>query len=560
MSNVVKGFLRTKGRSMVNGEGEEVILSGWGIGNWMNPEGFMVSGVRMGLGDPNAMTSTALHQNQRYDRKRTIDQTIRELCGTEYTRTFWQRWYRTYLSEGDIRCMSTWGYNSIRLPLEASAFLYEEPGITWNEDSFAVLSDVLDLCEKYGLYVILDLHGTPGHSGVACDNGIDNVPRLFTEKETFDRMVILWEETARRYHTRSIVAAYELLNEPLFPAWVSLKEKLVEFYDTVIKRIRLFDKNHMFILSGPEVGTNQSIFTKEFDPEGHNWAYTFHGYHGMPEGPTFQKNLETSRKWNVPAWHGEGRAPLKGMASYYDMLAENHTGYNMFCWKSEGATGMENGPVYHDMPENWEKIGAYITDGGPRPSYEESQAIFDELLEKVRFENCHIKEDMFRYSLRKPGIILPGVCYDSLGGEGVSFSGGCKDGNPLNFRLADHTKLVMAEGVEIPSSMNFSPFPRSNPLDDLWLLLDAGDFAFYSLRDLKDSCPISLKAKAQKGSVILVSDGREENRIPLKEGVSEIICMDLRPAEKIRVRISCEEGSVEIISVGFGRQEHESAN
>lgn len=38
----VKGFLHTNGRKMVNGEGETVVLRGWGAGNWMNPEGFMI--------------------------------------------------------------------------------------------------------------------------------------------------------------------------------------------------------------------------------------------------------------------------------------------------------------------------------------------------------------------------------------------------------------------------------------------------------------------------------------------------------------------------------------
>ncbi len=547
----VNGFLHTDGRRMVNGAGEEVLLTGWGIGNWMNPEGFMVSGVRMGLGDPNVMTSTKLYENRRYDRARTVRAAIRELCGSEYEASFWPRWYRAYLSEGDIRAMHEWGYNSIRLPLDAAALLYEEPGITWNEDTFSMLSDILDLCEKYDLYAILDLHGTPGHSGVACDNGIDNVPRLFTEPETFERMAVLWTELAERYKDREIVAAYELLNEPLFPAWLSLKPELVRFYDEVISRIRRVDRNHMIILSGPEVGTNQSIFTRDFDPECHNWAYTFHGYHWMPEEASFRKYLETSIRMNIPAWHGEGRAPLQGMATYYDMLADNHTGYNMFCWKSEGVSGMENGPVVHDMPQGWEKIGAYITDGGPRPSYRESQVLFDELLEKVRFENCRVNADMFRYSLRKPGISLPGVCYDSSGGEGVSFSGGNESGNPMNFRLSDRTKLVLADGAEVSSSMHFGPFSFENPMKDLWLLLEEDDFASYSVRDVETDCRVRVELKADPDTELIVSCGGEEVSIFPKEGVSEEECLTVSPCGRATVRFHVRKGRVRIIAVKF---------
>ena len=41
----VKGFLHTDSRKMVNENGETVVLRGWGVGSWMNPEGFMIGGV-----------------------------------------------------------------------------------------------------------------------------------------------------------------------------------------------------------------------------------------------------------------------------------------------------------------------------------------------------------------------------------------------------------------------------------------------------------------------------------------------------------------------------------
>jgi len=327
------GFLHADGRIMRNGNGEEVILNGWGAGNWMNPEGFMVTGVAMGLGGMNLLTEQKLVTPTRCDRSRTMNQMIVDLCGSEYAKSFWPRWYRNHLSEADIAEMARWGYNSIRLPLDAPALLYEEPGIRFNEDSFAMLDEIIDLCEKYGLYVLLDMHGTPGHSGVNCDNGIDNVPRVFLEDETFERMVTLWVEIARRYQDRWIVGAFELLNEPLFPAWLHLKDRLVAFYDEVIKRIREFDKSHMFLLSGPQVGTDQSIFTRSFDPECENWAYTFHGYHFVPEQPIFQKYLDTSYRMNIPCIHGEGREAIRWMPIYYPMLEAQHVGYNLFCWK-----------------------------------------------------------------------------------------------------------------------------------------------------------------------------------------------------------------------------------
>ena len=41
-NEIVKGVLKTNGTRFVNGEGEEVILHGYGVANWENVEGFMI--------------------------------------------------------------------------------------------------------------------------------------------------------------------------------------------------------------------------------------------------------------------------------------------------------------------------------------------------------------------------------------------------------------------------------------------------------------------------------------------------------------------------------------
>ena len=162
----VKGFLHADGRRMVNGDGEEVILRGWSMGNWSNPEGWMVGGT------PMFMVGLDSHNlPRRYEHGRSIEQCIRELCGSEYAKNYWSRWTRAFLAEEDIAYMAEQGMNSIRLPMSARLFLDEEPGIHFNEDSFAMLDEVLDLCEKYRLYAILDMHAAVGgQSGLLCDD------------------------------------------------------------------------------------------------------------------------------------------------------------------------------------------------------------------------------------------------------------------------------------------------------------------------------------------------------------------------------------------------------
>ena len=77
----VEGFLLTQGCKMVTGKGEEVLLRGWGAGNWTNPEGFMLG---IGTGYMGASMNPGLSIPGRFTSGRTMNAVIRELCGTEY--------------------------------------------------------------------------------------------------------------------------------------------------------------------------------------------------------------------------------------------------------------------------------------------------------------------------------------------------------------------------------------------------------------------------------------------------------------------------------------------
>ena len=312
----VKGFLHTDGRKMVNENGETVVLRGWGVGSWMNPEGFMIGGVPL-FAEVGGFNDFALPR--RFERGSTMETTVRELAGTAYAKEFAKKWYHSYLSEEDIRLMADMGYNSVRLPVSARLFLAEEPEIQWIEGGFAVLEQVLDWCEKYHVYAILDLHGAPGgQSALACDDGIDNRPHMFTEPESRERALLIWEEFAKRYHDRWIIGGYDLLNEPLSgPNCRKLLPELAKFYDDVIPRIRKYDKNHMLTLEGSVFSMDMDIFDHEYDPECHNWCIHIHYYGFSPEVRTLYRFLDASLKNNVPIWIGEGGSDPVSNSVFY---------------------------------------------------------------------------------------------------------------------------------------------------------------------------------------------------------------------------------------------------
>ena len=556
----VKGFLHTDGRRMVNGDGKTVVLRGWGMGNWMNPEGFMIGGVPLFVENAD-FNDFALPR--RFERGRTMETTVRELCGSKYARDYWIRWAKNYVTEEDIRLMAKMGYNSVRLPISSRLFLAEEPEIIWVEDGFAILDQVLDWCEKYKIYAILDMHGAPGgQSALACDDGLDNRPHMFTEPESRERAILLWEEFARRYADRWIVGGYDLINEPLSgPDCAYLIPELGKFYDELIPRIRKYDKNHMLTLEGAVFSMDMDIFDHEYDPECHNWCIHTHFYHFSPEVRDLYRFLDSSVRCNVPIWIGEGGSELVDNSIYYEIAATFDIGYSIWTWKSaDDPKGEGSGVVRYQLPKDWEPVRAYIRNGGPRPSYQESQKIMDEMLENIRMEHCSVWWEKNYYNLRQPGITLPAVGFD----EGSGKANGWRFGNPFGYRTETGMKMVLKPGVKppkhvvVPTREEIRP---SNPLTDLCLELRAGERVAYTIRDVEKTCNVtaqlcSVDGQESRVKIICTSlDGKVQEQVVTVKG-AETVGYDLAVLETgvaWVVTVVMEEGSVQMDEITFAR-------
>ena len=556
----VKGFLHTDGRRMVNGDGKTVVLRGWGMGNWMNPEGFMIGGVPLFVENAD-FNDFALPR--RFERGRTMETTVRELCGSKYARDYWIRWAKNYVTEEDIRLMAKMGYNSVRLPISSRLFLAEEPEIIWVEDGFAILDQVLDWCEKYKIYAILDMHGAPGgQSALACDDGLDNRPHMFTEPESRERAILLWEEFARRYADRWIVGGYDLINEPLSgPDCAYLIPELGKFYDELIPRIRKYDKNHMLTLEGAVFSMDMDIFDHEYDPECHNWCIHTHFYHFSPEVRDLYRFLDSSVRCNVPIWIGEGGSELVDNSIYYEIAATFDIGYSIWTWKSaDDPKGEGSGVVRYQLPKDWEPVRAYIRNGGPRPSYQESQKIMDEMLENIRMEHCSVWWEKNYYNLRQPGITLPAVGFD----EGSGKANGWRFGNPFGYRTETGMKMVLKPGVKppkhvvVPTREEIRP---SNPLTDLCLELRAGERVAYTIRDVEKTCNVTAQLRSVDGQesrvkIICTSlNGKVQEQVVTVKG-AETVGYDVAVLETgvaWVVTVVMEEGSVQMDEITFAR-------
>lgn len=478
----------------MNGQGQEVLLKGWGLGNWLLQEGYMWKS-----------------SSPRFDRPRRIEQIIEELTGKEFASWFWKEFRDNYIRREDIAAIARLGYNSIRIPFNYRIFMEEDPQIKWKEEGFDLLDRCLDWCEAEGLYAFLDMHGAPGgQTGSNIDDSVDNQPELFMNESYRESAILLWSELARRYAARTVVGGYDLLNEPIIPPYAGngdfdyLIPQLKQFYKDVITQIRLVDKEHLLSIEGPHWATDVRIFDELYDE---NMVLHFHRYAEPPEIACLKPYIKAADHLNIPLWMGETGENINIWYSALYPLAESlGIGYNLWPWKKMNCT---NSPCSIKCPEAWHEILSYI-EGGPHPGKQKAEGILCEYLENIRYENCIHNDAVTNHVLRRPPFKLQAVDFDCLPAE------------------KDFDKTIDKKGYRVNSGLNivelYPERKRRFVFDCGWerygLLLSCGDCVQYSFDSfgIDGSIKIILEYEsAQEACLEVECLGKEEDISSVKE-------------------------------------------
>lgn len=530
LRNRVKGFLDVKGRKIVNEAGEEILLTGWGLGNWLLSEGYM----------------WLTNGYERFDRPRRMEAVIEELTGKEFASGFWKRFRDTYITEEDIRYLAELGYNSVRIPLNSRLFISKEPEKTvFLEEGFMLLDRCLSWCKKYGLYAFLDLHGAPGgQTGANIDDCIDDMPRLFMDQDCFDKGIALWKEIARRYKDEWIVGGYDLLNEPIRPKRFEtdpdvdyLLPRLQEFYEKAIAAVREIDKKHLFTLEGHHWASNTSIFHKKYDDK---MIIHFHRYACLPDMSSYKEFIELSEKLNCPLWLGEtGENVIEWFTAMYPLAAELSVGYNLWPFKKMNC---RNSPCSVKKPKDWELLTDYARKG-KHPGCRIAQEILEEYLENMKFSNCELHPEVTHAVFRQPGCIIRGTDFNQFPGKGVSCSGVFPEDNIYGYR--------MGMGMEIRNK--FPDIKQEFGFDCRWrrfvLALKEKEFADYSLFDIRQGSRLWIHLFVNKDAEIIVSEEEKilfSCKLTADEKRQKIGPVLLTEGEESVIRIQASDGEVEI--------------
>ena len=402
-------FLKRDGKRIVDSEGNEVLLRGIGLGGWLVPEGYQLH--IPGFGSPTSI------------RNKIID-----LIGQQSADQFFQLYRENYVKEDDIAQISALGFNSIRLPFNYRLLSPEyQPGI-FLEEGFQVIDQLLRWCEKYRLYLILDMHCAPGgqnKDNISDSDGIE--ARLWTDPSNKDRTIEIWQKLAERYSDEEWLGGYDLLNEPVLPPGYPNTDLRI-LYMKITQAIREKDTNHIIFIEGNWYATDFNSLTPPFDV---NMVYSFHKYWNENTQQSIQSYLNIRNTHHIPVWLGEsGENSNPWYSDCVRLMENNNIGW---CWWTHKKVETITSPYSSPITSEYQVVLDYWNGKVTRPSVDFAREALFEMAQNLCLDRCEfhygVLDALFRidYSSRASPFqqqFIPGdvqcVNYD-LGNINVAY-------------------------------------------------------------------------------------------------------------------------------------------
>jgi endoglucanase len=222
-------WVRVEGCRLVNENGKTQVLRGMNLG------GFLVEEVWMMPFETTPPKDSAFPHVKDHV---SLYQTLESRLGISDARQICTALRNAWLTEKDFERIRAAGFNCVRLPFLHD--MVDEP-----EGLFPRLDWTIDCASKHGMYVILDMHGTPGRQSDEHHTGKEKSCRLFYDYTNVQKTIDLWVKIAERYKDRPEIVGYDLMNEPMgAPCTATLY--LVQ--DRIYSAIRKVDTKHVIFI------------------------------------------------------------------------------------------------------------------------------------------------------------------------------------------------------------------------------------------------------------------------------------------------------------------------
>lgn len=423
-----QGFLKAEGTKIVDESGQNFLIRGMGLGGWMLQEGYM------------------FRLNQ-FGRQYKIKEAINQLVGPERTKEFYQLWLTNNTTKKDIDSLASWGFNTVRLPMHYRLFTLsvdEEPvkgKNTWLKEGFELTDSLLSWCKANQMYLILDLHATPGGQGndLNISDRNPDKPSLWENEENQKKTIALWVKLASRYKNEKSIAGYDIINEPNwgfqdsadFRGTAETKnEPLRKFMMDVTKAIRTVDQKHIIIIEGNGFGNNYRGIFPKWD---NNMVMSFHKYGNFNNQPSIQYFLDQREKQQIPLWLGESGENSNTWFTEAIQLAEkNNIGWTWWQLKKIGI----NNPLEIKLTPSYQSLLDYWNGKAEKPQPDEAWKMLKSFALSTNIDSNVFHKDVidamfrqvkhplqtkpFKQVMIHKGTIIPAVDYD-LGAQRVAY-------------------------------------------------------------------------------------------------------------------------------------------
>lgn len=364
------GFIKAHGTSLYDGEGKLFRLRGVNLGNWLLQEHWMAVSACKGF-DTGLYTQKRGMAALRSNPKITPEQAD----GLEAL------YADTYIQEHDFERIAALGLNAVRVVF--SYLTLTTDGEHYRDEPFKYLDFAVEMCKKYGLYAVLDLHGAIGSQNQDIHSGDDSQFDLYKNARNTELTCKLWRDIASRYKNEKTVAAYDLLNEPRRKAHRFGGKINFEFYDKLYKAVREVDSEHLIMIECFSFPINGGKIKKY---GWNNVCMEYHIYNLTPFSQLaclrFYNALHNLSGNKAPVYIGEWNAFVK-KKEWYDSIEY----FDKLGWSYSSWTYKTNAHYYksHKWRKNW---GVFELDMPAAELYTADYAEIEKTYASVGTENA----------------------------------------------------------------------------------------------------------------------------------------------------------------------------
>ena len=331
-----QSMLHASGRSIVNANGQVVLLQGVNLGGWFIMEKWMCP-----------LDSGSLPDT--YSVIQMLDQRFGVATEQSLIKTYQQSW----ITAADLDNIKNAGFNVVRVPVWWGQFypLNNISNSGWRADAFEVLDWLVSEAAARGIYVIIDMHGVVGGQATSGDTGQQNNDSYWSDANNQGNTAYMWWQIANHYKGNPTIAGYDLLNEPTGAG--NNNQAVINAQNSLYQTVRSADPDHIVIMEGTWGSWDWNMLPSPSQYGWTNVVYEMHEYQYnksqaiVQQGSTNQvDDFNNHASYNVPGYIGEFNDFGYGAGTWqFTTNAWNNAGLSWTMWAYKATDGL--------IPDSW---------------------------------------------------------------------------------------------------------------------------------------------------------------------------------------------------------------